>query len=323
MITKRDRLPPCLTLAFLRDSTREWSALQPDVIHLNKQNLEDGLDLLRAVRMCSIPSVCTIHLTQSASYLRAQAPWLRDRIAKKSLCAYGGIYVTVQDARRKELSAFLGGKVRTETILNGVPLPEPSRIKCLRRSKREELRLSDSDFLVLGIGRLVPQKRPFSFLEKARDLALHLPNAHFLWVGDGTLREEWEARIKSAGLESRISCVGWRDDVLSYIAAGDLLLHVAQYEGLPLAIVEAMAGGLPCAVTRDFISEISVFDCGAMLCADHIPTLIENLQKPGELTAIAGAAERLVKDKLSIQAMTQTYEDLYRAASIKRARFLE
>ena len=61
-----------------RRIANEWQALQPDVIHINKQNLEDGLDLLRASRLCGLPSVCTIHLTQTARYLRAKAAWLRD-----------------------------------------------------------------------------------------------------------------------------------------------------------------------------------------------------------------------------------------------------
>jgi glycosyltransferase involved in cell wall biosynthesis len=108
--------------------------------------------------------------------------------------------------------------------------------------------------------------------------------------------------------------VGWQDDVLSYIAAGDLLLHVAEYEGLPLAIVEAMAAGLPCAVTGQFLSEVSIFDRGTILCADDLPTLRGCIGKPDELTAIAYAAQRLVKEKLSIRAMTEAYERVYAAA---------
>ena len=293
---------------------REWSSLQPDIIHVNKQNLEDGLDLLRAANICPAPTVCTIHLTQTASYLGAQGAWLRDRIAKAALRKYRGIFVAVQDARRKELDEFLGGKLKTETILNGVPLPKGSEVKTLRHLKRRELCLEDSDFLILGIGRLVPQKCPFAFLEKARELAQHMPRAKFLWVGDGTLRPEWEAWVKSAGLDSRISCAGWRDDVLSYIAAGDLLLHVAQYEGLPLAIVEAMAGGLPCAVTEQFLSEVSIFDNGTVLGADDMPTLKRLVEKPDEITAISHAAQQLAEDKLSIHAMTEAYERVYAAA---------
>src|SRR5947209_3130438 len=59
-----------------RRLANEWMSLRPDVIHLNKQNLEDGLDLLRATRVCKVPSICTIHLTQTTGYVGARVPWL-------------------------------------------------------------------------------------------------------------------------------------------------------------------------------------------------------------------------------------------------------
>src|SRR5262249_10239385 len=71
----------------------EWKGLQPDVIHINKQNLEDGLDLLHATRHSASPSICTIHLTQTATFLRARAAWLRDWIARRELNRYNGIIV--------------------------------------------------------------------------------------------------------------------------------------------------------------------------------------------------------------------------------------
>jgi len=52
-------LSTCFNWGVSRRLAREWRALRPDVIHINKQNLEDGLDLLRAARLCALPSVCT------------------------------------------------------------------------------------------------------------------------------------------------------------------------------------------------------------------------------------------------------------------------
>src|SRR5262245_19988178 len=66
-----------LNLRTSRRLAAEWDELQPDVIHLNKQNLEDGLDLLRAADQLPIPSLCTVHITQTASFLRARVAWLR------------------------------------------------------------------------------------------------------------------------------------------------------------------------------------------------------------------------------------------------------
>src|SRR5438270_3536838 len=76
-------LATCFNRATSRRIAREWKGLQLDVIHLNKQNLEDGLDLLRAADHSGVPSICTIHLTQTAKYLRAKLPSLRDWIARR------------------------------------------------------------------------------------------------------------------------------------------------------------------------------------------------------------------------------------------------
>src|SRR5262249_48443671 len=62
-------LSTCFNRGVSHRIAREWKSLRPDVIHINKQNLEDGLDLLRAARKSTLPSVCTIHLTQTARYL--------------------------------------------------------------------------------------------------------------------------------------------------------------------------------------------------------------------------------------------------------------
>ncbi len=290
---------------------REWHALRPDVVHINKQNLEDGLDLLRGVRKSGLPSVCTIHLTQTAVYLKAVQAGLRDWLSRRALRRYPGVLVAVQEARRKSLHEFLGGRVRTQTIFNGVPLVDLGGLRTVRQAKRRELGLKDEDFLVLGLGRLVEQKRPFLFLKTAKELRPRLPRATFLWVGDGPLVGSWNEWLAREGLAGVISCMGWQEDALPFLAASDLLLHVAEYEGLPLAIIEAMAAGVPCAVTRNFASEIPLFDENTVLFADDPRRLAERLHNRAALEAIANRARWLVEGQLSMQAMLDSYERLY------------
>jgi glycosyltransferase involved in cell wall biosynthesis len=309
---KARSLSTCFTRRVSRRVAREWKDLTPDVIHLNKQNLEDGLDLLRALRLCGVPSVCTIHLTQTVRYLRGRASGLRDWISRQALVKYRGVIVAVQEARRKELDGLLGGRVRTRTIFNGVPIGDDRALGQLRKTKRAELRLTESEFLVLGVGRLVEQKRPFRFLETAQELHRHLPNARFLWVGDGELGSEWSDCVSRQGLGSVISCAGWQSETLSFLAAADLLLHVAEYEGLPLAILEAMAAGLPCAITREFAAEIPLFDDETVLFVDDLSALADRLRDRAQLRLIAASARRLMHSQLSLGSMIESYEQLYR-----------
>src|SRR5206468_3664145 len=132
------------------------------------------------------------------------------------------------------LRGFLTADMRTKTIFNGVPRVDVGALRNVREAKRRELGLANDTLLVLGVGRLVEQKSPFLFLRIAKELHQLLPTAKFLWVGDGKLAEQWQERIMREELNGIISCAGWQLDVLPYLLAGDLLLHVAEFEGLPL-----------------------------------------------------------------------------------------
>lgn len=296
-----------------RRIAEEWKGLDPDIIHLNKQNLEDGLDLLRAARHCAMPSICTIHLTQNARYLGAKAARLRNWIARNALCKYGGTIVAVQETRRAALEEFVGRCARTHAIFNGVPLPDSEELRSLREAKRLELGLNNDDLLVLGLGRLVEQKRPSVFLELARKLNGQLPMTKFLWVGDGKFSQQWDEWVARAKLGGVISRTGWQFGVLPFLAAADLLLHVAKYEGLPLAIIEAMAARVPCAVTSDLAREFPLFDAKNVLFVDNGLPFVEKLRDRVALATIASNARQLVEDRLSLEAMTASYEQLYRS----------
>src|SRR5262249_23550635 len=131
-------LATCFNWGVSRRAAEEWMALRPDVIHINKQNLEDGLDLLRAARFCVAPSICTVHLTHTATYLRTKIAWLRDTIAYWQLRKFDGPFVAVQDQRAVMLSEFLKHSVRVETVLNGVPRVDRAGAKHLRDSIRKK-----------------------------------------------------------------------------------------------------------------------------------------------------------------------------------------
>ena len=290
---------------------RQWAELKPDIIHINKQNLEDGLDLLRAARVSGCPSVCTIHLTQTARYLRARGALLRDLAAWWELRKFEGDFVAVQDTRRNELSSFLGSEARTKTIFNGVPPVDLRQRHALRSSMRAELNVADNQILVVGLGRLVPQKRPFVFLEMAKKLHEQYPHARFAWVGDGELSAEWRAAIARNGLSDAVLWVGWKSDVRPYLAAADLLLHTAEYEGLPFALIEAMSMGVPCAISRTVASELPFLNARNAIFYDDPGRLEHFICHPKALREVGEAARVLMSERFSDHAMAASYEKLY------------
>src|SRR4029453_12451460 len=160
-------LGACIDATATGRALQSWKRIGADVIHLNKQNLEDGLDLLRALKSIGTPSLCTIHLTQSARYLKAVLAGARDVVSRIALHSYAGLLVTVLENRRSDLAAFIGDSPRIRVVPNGVPLFDLSQRESARSAKRRELGIGDDQPLIIAVGRLVPQKRPLTFLDQA------------------------------------------------------------------------------------------------------------------------------------------------------------
>jgi glycosyltransferase involved in cell wall biosynthesis len=197
-------------------------------------------------------------------------------------------------------------------VLNGVPWVDRDAMHSERQRKRAELGVSDGELLVLGVGRLVAQKRPMRFLSIAKQLHEQVPQTTFLWIGDGNRAAQWREAIARDQMGDFVSCAGWQPDVLPFFLAGDVLLHVAEFEALPFVLIEAMAARLACVVTRDLASELSFLDEENVMYVDDLPELAKKLADQETVAGVARAGWELVKDRLSAARMAESYEQLYR-----------
>jgi len=286
----------------------EWRTLAPDVIHLNKQNLEDGLDLVAAARLCDRPALAMIHITQSAVYLRAALAPLRDWVARRALTRFPGPLVTTPESRRSDLTHFLGDGSRVRIVTNGVPIPPPLGAEA-RQAVRAELGAQPGELLGIAVGRMVPQKRPLLFLETAAAIHSRIPQARFVWVGDGALAGEWDAWVETRGLGSVIQRLPWRNDVPRLLGSADFFVHVADFEGLAFAILEALAAGLPCAITPNLLHEMTFLDSKNSIAIEG--EWIAQLGDPAGLAARGHAARALAEKEFSFERMAADYETLY------------
>lgn len=299
--------------ASARSAAQLWMEFQPDVVHLNKQNLEDGLDLLCAARDCGIPNLCTIHLTQSAAYLRAHTAWLRDWAARRGLSSYKNPLVAVIEERKQDLARFLGTDDRIHAIPNGVELYDLSDKRKAGDAVRREFGVAHDSVLFVAVGRMVPQKRPIAFLEFAGRILERLPHARFIWTGDGPLAGEWDRWVGERHLGNLIHRLPWRSDVREVLFAADAFLHVAEYEGLPLAILEALSAGLPCAISPNLLREMPFLNETNSIAIDDAGEWASTLADPNELRMRGKNARRLAEDAFSFDLMASRYEALYRS----------
>ena len=197
-------------------------------------------------------------------------------------------------------------------IANGVPLFDLSRRSAVRAAQRTELGFSAEDQLFIAVGRMVRQKRPLVFLEKARQILRERPGAKFLWVGDGALSAEWDAQVAAHGLGAAVRRLPWHNDVQSLLLAADVFLHVAEFEGLPLAILEAMSAALPCAITANLLGEMPFMTPANSIAIGDDAAWLAPLGDPAALRALGAAARALAEESFSFEKMAASYEALYR-----------
>lgn len=156
---------------------------------------------------------------------------------------------------------------------------------------RTELDIPASAPLVVQVACFKPQKAPERFVRMAASLGEDHPAAHFVLVGDGELRSTLERLRERLGVRDRVHLPGWRRDVAGIMAEATVATLTSRFEGLPRAIVEARAAGVPVVA----------------MAVDGVQEAIEDgvngfLVPPGdEATMVARVGELLGRPELRVQ----------------------
>ena len=151
---------------------------------------------------------------------------------------------------------------------------------------REQLQLPPQAFITVSVGRLAPEKELPSLLRAFSDVATRYPDAILVLIGDGPDREALERMARDLDLK-QVRFVGRKPDseIPLWLQASDAFALVSSLEGLPCALIEAMAAGLP-AVVSDIPANTQLVD-----------TDVDGLIVPlGDCSAIAAALGRLIAD---------------------------
>jgi len=98
------------------------------------------------------------------------------------------------------------------------------------------------------VGRLAPEKSIDKIIKIVNQLIEKFPSFRFAILGDGPLRDELQYEVKKENLEEAIDFLGFQNDVFEFLNKSKLLLLTSKTEGIPLAMIEAMACGVPCVV---------------------------------------------------------------------------
>jgi glycosyltransferase involved in cell wall biosynthesis len=204
-----------------------------------------------AMILCGIPArlagidrvVMTEHGLQ-ALLERADARRLTVRY-----CRYASDITVVEPGQLEYFNKELGFPVeKLHCIPNGVRIPV--RTPALVAQKRREFGLSPDLFAFFYVGRLNPVKDLGTLLDAfaalPSDGSFH---TRLYLVGDGPERAMLEARREASGLGERVTFLGARSNVSEILMAADAFVMSSKSEGLPMALLEAMAVGVPCVAT--------------------------------------------------------------------------
>lgn len=203
------------------------------------------------------------------------------------------------------------------TIENGVDLQRFVGQETAGHAVRREFGL-DASSLVFGIvGRLTPPKGHDTFIKAAALIRQKTPQARFLVIGDGPLREGLEAQARELGLGSAIIFTGLRKDIPAMLAALDVLVFSSLWEGLPVALLEGMAAARPVvATTVGGIPDVVLPDKTALLVppsdADALALACLKAASDTEMRLSMGrlGLER-VRAQYSMDKMIDRTSDLY------------
>jgi len=147
---------------------------------------------------------------------------------------------------------------RVRVLYCGIDL-DPFRQPIIKEDVRMELGIPLEAYVVGHVGRFEARKNHQFILHLADETLRRRPDIHFLLVGEGSLRLEIEARVKAMGLSDRIHFTGTRTDVPRIMrSAMDVFVFPSLWEGLPVAVIEAQAAGLPCLLSEAVTEEASI-----------------------------------------------------------------
>jgi glycosyltransferase involved in cell wall biosynthesis len=298
-------------LARLRAVIREFA---PQLVHTHSSKA--GIVGRAAARLERVPAV--VHSIHGFGFTPLQAAPVRALfvLAERIAARWTDHFVAVSDANRQlglDLGLFDAQSV--SVIRSGIALDRFAGAD--GGQVRRQLDLPEDARIVCQVGNFKPQKAPLDFVRVAAAVLRELPQTWFVMPGEGPLRAAAESLAVELGVAERIVFCGWWDDVPGLLAASQVSVLTSRHEGLPRAVVESLAAGVPVVATAvDGVVEVVRHGVnGFLAAAGDVPSLARGvcqLLGSSELRQEMAAAARGGLDEYDIDLMVRQQEELYR-----------
>ncbi len=218
---------------------------QFDVVHTHCSKA--GIIGRLAARAAGVPVVVhTVHGQAFHPYEKPWKNWIYKFAERWAAAKSDRIFAVAQAMIDQCVEAGIAPRDRYQVVYSGMDtrrFAEAKREPQLRR----ELGIPESARVIATVARLFPQKGYEFVIPAVTEVIQSHPETHLLVIGDGPKRPDYERELAESGVLDHVHFAGLiaPDEVCRYLAQADLLWHLSLHEGLPRAVVQALAEGIP------------------------------------------------------------------------------
>ena len=238
---------------YIKQVSRIIKEINPDIIHVH--SFSTGIFPLAIAKREGI-NTRIIH-SRTTDYL----PNEKSKLIKKLLKRYTPKFATDYFACSKNAGKWgFGEKHNIKIINNGITLSLFEFDATVRNEYRKKLGIKKDEIVIGSIGRLSPQKNLPFLIDVFYEMTKKNLHYKLVLVGDGSMKEELEAKIEALNLTNQVIFTGTQHNVWNYYMAFDIFLCTSFYEGFGTTAIEAQATGVNTFVSTNFPEEVVLTD---------------------------------------------------------------
>ncbi|KQV81890.1 glycosyl transferase family 1 [Rhizobium sp. Root1220] len=294
-----------IKLAYDQNDMARWLARgNVDLLHVHAGIGWEGHELAQAARLFNIPVIRTEHLPYVLTDAEQQ-----ERYRLKT--QYVAHHIVVSEASRESFRDHISPE-RMTVVRNGIFEPDPP---IMAAALRMELGLQD-EIVLVTVARFTAQKGHECLVRAMPEILRVHPRLRLLLVGSGEEYVRVETLVRELELSSSVLFTGQRPDVADILALSDLFVLPSVFEGLPLAVLEAMSLGCPVVATRiggtvEALGEDHPFFAEPKNPASLAATIMHALADRGKLANVAMAARDRFQRQFSADRMANATMAVY------------
>ncbi len=315
--------PPGRLPGYVTKAGDVLTGLKPDVLHTHQ--IGAAWYLGQAARSLGVPVLHTEHgneFARSPSWIKT----LKVRLFLRHTARFVGKFCCVSQEIASAVTRWRTvPRSKVEVVPNGITTDAPTDLPA-PAATRASLNIPDDAPVIGTVGRLAEVKRQDILIRAVAKLRTAIPDVQLVLVGDGPERSRLEALTREVGFASHTHFVGYQSRPEQYLRIMTVFALTSRSEGFPVSLLEAWLANVPavCSAVGGIPSVLTHETDGLLFPYADEAALISSLTRLLEDRALrerlAGAGNRVVRERYSLERMAADYETRYRELIAASAR---